>query len=354
MTKPNLITPSPHLHLGTTVSSDMWNVVKALMPALLVAVALFGLNALILTIYGVIAAVITEALILYLRKKPIVINDGSAVLTGILVSFGIHSGVPWWIPVAGSVFAIAIGKHAFGGLGCNILNPALLGRVFLVVSWPVYMTSNWVKTNAQSISGILNQNIDHLSEQITSATPLKLIDLLNDPNFIESLGENGHAIVNNIYSMLLSTNTLVNIFIGNIGGCIGEVSAAALILGGIFLILKRVIDWRVPFFYVFTVFILTGLLASSKGHLFAPINLVIFHLITGGLMLGALFMATDPVTSPISKKGKIIFAIGCGLITVVIRLYSGYPEGVSFAILVMNLFVPIIDKYTYSRRFGRK
>ena len=345
-----LISPSPHLHSGTSIKDDMWTVIKALLPALIIAIVMFGIDALVLTIYGILAAVITEAIILFLRKKPVTINDGSAVLTGMLVSFGVHAGVPWWIPVAGSIFAIAIGKHTFGGLGCNIVNPALLGRVFLVVSWPVYVTGNWVNTLLGSINGAINND---LSVHITGATPLMAIKLLKDPDFIETLGENSPEILERLYLMLTDVSTLMQLIIGNIGGCIGEISVAALILGGIYLLLKKLIDWRVPFFYILSASVMAFIFSGQDGFFSASISLVLFHLLSGALLLGAIFMATDPVTSPISKKGRIIFGIGCGVITMIIRTYSGLPEGVSFAILIMNLFVPLIDRFTYSKPFGR-
>jgi len=347
MNKPFLMSISPHLHSGTSVQSVMWNVVGALLPALIISIYFYGINALFLTCCGILGAIFTEALILYLRKKPILIKDGSAVLTGMLVSFNVHAGVPWWIPFIGSAFAIAIGKHAFGGLGNNIVNPALLGRVFLVLSWPTHMTSNWVKTSMNSINGKPIQ-----FDQVTGATPLKIAETLRDPVFIESLGENSSEIINEIFHHLTDFHALKNMFWGNIGGCLGEVSAFALLIGGLYLLFKKIIEWRIPFFYLLTVFILTYALGGLDGIFSASFKVPLFHILTGGLMLGAFFMATDLVTSPVSKNGRIIFAIGCGFLTVIIRLYGGYPEGVSYSILIMNLLVPLIDKYTYPKPFG--
>jgi electron transport complex protein RnfD len=342
------VTASPHLHDNTNVKSVMWNVVIALMPALVAGVYFFGVKALLLTIYGVIAAVVTEAVILYLRKKPIVITDGSAVITGLLVSFNVHSGVPWWIPVLGSVFAIAVGKHAFGGLGHNIVNPALIGRAFLVASWPTYMTGNWVKTSMQSYNGMNANALSNVTEQITSATPLQVAKIVRDPAFAESYQGN----VNDIFAHLTEFSTMAHHFWGNVAGVIGEVSVAALLIGAAYLLWKRVIEWRIPACYLGTVFVLTYIFGGLNGPFSANINVPIFHLLSGGLMLGALFMATDLVTSPMTKNGRIIFGVGCGLLTVVIRLVGGYPEGVSYSILIMNLFVPLIDKYTMPRPFG--
>ncbi len=346
------VSASPHLHDKSNVKSVMWNVVLALMPALIVAIYYFGIRALTLTIYGVLAAVITEAVILYLRKKPIVVNDGSAVLTGMLISFNIHAAVPWWIPVVGSIFAIAIGKHAFGGLGNNLLNPALLGRAFLVASWPTYMTGGWIASKLNSINGIQASGTQFFSEQITSATPLAVAKTLRNPVFLESLGENGTTIANDIFQHLTDFPSLMNSFIGNIGGCIGEVSALALLIGALYLLIKHIIEWRIPFFYLATVFVLTYIFGGLNGQFPASLNVPVFHLLSGGLMLGAFFMATDMVTSPVTKKGRILFAIGCGIFTVVIRLVGGYPEGVSYSILIMNLFVPLIDRFTIPKAFG--
>jgi electron transport complex protein RnfD len=326
----------------------MWSVVIALMPALVVGVYFFGPQALLLTVYGVIAAVVTEAVILKLRKKPIAIMDGSAVITGILVSFNVHSGVPWWIPVIGSVFAIAIGKHAFGGLGHNIVNPALLGRAFLVASWPTHMTSNWVQTSMLSMNGINHEALGVDIPQVTSATPLQVAHTLRSSDFVATHGDK----VQDIFYHLTDFHALVNLFFGNVAGVIGEVSAFALIIGAVYLFAKRIIEWRIPTFYIGTVFVLAWIFGGLNGPFSANINVALFHVLSGGLLLGAFFMATDMVTSPITKNGRIIFAVGCGVLTIVIRLVGGYPEGVSFSILIMNLFVPLIDKWTFPKPFG--
>jgi electron transport complex protein RnfD len=348
MDKAIIVSISPHIHDETNVNNIMWKVVVALMPALLAGIYYFGLNALLLSLYGIFAAVATEYLMLLIRKKPIrMMWDGSAVITGLLVSFNVHSGVPWWIPVIGSIFAIAIGKHCFGGLGHNIVNPALLGRAFLVLSWPTYMTSNWVRTSMDSMNGMTKIVTETLPDMITSATPLGLAKMLReDPELIRAIGENPA----DLFSRLTAEySTLFNLFWGNIGGCIGEVSAAAILLGGLYLLWKNIIEWRIPFFYIATVFVLTWIFGQGER---ASIMVPFFHILSGGLMLGAFFMATDMVTSPITKKGRIIFAIGCGVLTAVIRLYGGFPEGVCFSILIMNLLVPLIDKYTFPKPFG--
>jgi len=351
-----IVSVSPHIHDSSTVSSVMWNVVWALMPIMTAGIIFFGINALYLVIYSVIAACLTEALILYLRKKPLTLNDGSAVITGILVGFNVHAGVPWWLPVLGSVFAIAVGKHAFGGLGHNIVNPALIGRAFLVASWPAKMTSGWVKTTLGSFSGI-NPIFTDIPEQITGATPLSALKTLKSDTFLELIKEgpammvgDGTNLIHRYFSNLTDTYSIFNLFWGNIAGCIGEVSVIAIMLGALYLLIRHIIEWRIPVFYIGTVFVLTYFLGGVGGE--RSISVPFFHIFSGGLMLGAFFMATDMVTSPVTKRGRIIFAIGCGLLTTTIRLWGGLPEGVTYSILIMNLFVPLIDKYSMPKPFG--
>ena len=348
------VSASPHIHQPISVKKVMWNVVIALLPALVVATVLFGYRALTLTVYGVIAAVVTEAIIQKLRRKEITVTDGSAVITGILVAFNIHAGAPWWLPVLGSVFAIAIGKHVFGGLGHNPFNPALLGRIFLVVSWPTLTTTGWPRNTFGAMSGIASNisNIPAVNSLITSATPLAVVKSLRDPLFVASIREYIPNAPQILMGDVANLNTLQNVFWGNISGCLGEVSAAALLLGAIYLAWKRIIEWRIPVSFIGTVFLLTFLFGGIDGIFSASILLPFFHIFTGGIMLGAFFMATDMVTSPLTKTGRIYFGIGCGLLTTVIRLYGGFPEGVSFAILLMNLLVPLIDKYTLPKAFG--
>lgn len=351
MDKKFIVTSSPHLHDKSSVSFVMWNVVIALLPALLAGIIFFGFRALSLTIYAVIAAVLTEALIQKLRKKEITVNDGSAVLTGMLVAFNIHSASAWWLPVIGSVFAIAIGKHAFGGLGHNIVNPALLGRAFLLASWPTQVTSGWVATKFNSISGIAVENVHTNAVQlVTSATPLGVAKLLRNPDIVTNIG--GQTIANDVFSHLTDYSTLMNLFWGNVGGCIGEVSALALLIGALYLLSLHIIDWRIPTSYIGTVFVLSYIFGGLNGPFSASVFLPIFHILSGGLMLGAFFMATDMVTSPVTKTGRIYFGMGAGIILVVIRLVGGYPEGCSYSILIMNLFVPLIDRLTMPRAFG--
>ena len=299
---------SPHLRSDETISRIMLDVLIALLPATLASVYFFRFSAIKLIVLAVGAAVLSELVIQKLTKKTVTINDYSAAVTGLLLAFNIPASAPWWIPVIGSMFAIAIVKHAFGGLGHNFMNPALAARAMLLASWPVIMTS-WVTTGADAV---------------TTATPLAIMGGEASGATMPSLGA---------------------IMIGNIGGCLGETSAIALIIGGIYLLYKRVITWRIPFTYILTVAVLTLLLDGG-------FTSMTYHLFAGGLMLGAFYMATDYSSSPVTPRGQIIFGVGCGVITTIIRLYGGYPEGVSYSILLMNVAAPIIDKYTSPKVFG--
>jgi len=355
------VSPAPHLHEHKSTSNIMWMVVIALLPALAVGTYSFGFKALFLTLAGGLAAVACEALIQVLRKVPVSVSDGSAFLTGILVSFNIHANAPYWLPIVGAIFAIAVGKQVFGGLGNNPLNPALLGRAFLLASWPTLMTDGWKHTVKESISGIsqgVMTQVDSLSSiaytKITSATPLNVVKAIRDTTMFSDVA-NGHTaleVQKTIFDGLLDWPSLQNLFLGNIGGCIGEISAIALIIGGLFLMMKHIIDWRIPFSYIGTTFVLAWIFGGMNGLFSAGIQLPLFHILSGGLMLGAFFMATDYVTTPVTKRGRIIFGIGCGVLTITIRLVGGYPEGVSYSILLMNLATPLIDKWTMPRAFG--
>ncbi len=358
-----IVSPAPHLHDKTSVPWVMWQVVIALIPALAAAVYFFGWNALYLTLLGAFSAVATEALIQKLRKVPIEVADGSAFLTGLLVAYNINAGAPWWFPVMGAVFAIAVGKQVFGGLGHNPVNPALLGRAFLLASWPTLITAGWVKTRFGSINGIdvssLTPNLQTVSskayELVTSATPLNVIKTLRDSSFVNSLTTNltdSHNIANDIYQQLCNMDTIKNLFWGNIGGSLGEVSVIALLIGAAYLLYLNIIEWRIPFFYILTVFVLTLLTGGVKGMDANYLMLPLVSIFSGGLILGAFYMATDYTTSPITKNGRIIFAIGCGLLTVVIRKVGGFPEGVCYSILLMNVATPLIDRFTIPKPFG--
>ncbi|WP_369813260.1 RnfABCDGE type electron transport complex subunit D [Caloranaerobacter sp. TR13] len=303
-----IVSSSPHLRSDETINRIMLDVIIALLPATLASIYYFRFNALKLIVLAVLTAMVTEALIQKLMKKPITVNDLSAVITGLLLAFNIPASAPWWIPVIGSAFAIAIVKQAFGGLGHNFMNPALAARAMLLASWPVIMT-NWVAPGAEAVS---------------TATPLAILK-----------GEAANQIL----------PPLKDVFFGNVGGSLGETSAILLILGGAYLLYRGVINWRIPFTYIGTVAVM--MLIFDGG-----LTSMIYHIFAGGLMLGAFFMATDYASSPVTPKGQIIFGIGCGVITSVIRLYGGYPEGVSYSILLMNVVAPLLDKYTSPRVFG--
>lgn len=358
-----IVSPAPHVHDKTTVKNVMWNVVLALVPALIFATYYWGLRALLLSLTGAVTAVVCEAIIQKLRKVPITVNDGSAFLTGLLLAFNIHAGAPIWLPIIGAVFAITVGKQVFGGLGNNPVNPALLGRAFLMASWPTHMTGGWVAVKGAAMSGINNlshiaTNLEQLSpkayELVTSATPLNVAKSLRDSSFIAEINAQagGIDLGGRIFTGLTEMETLKSLFWGNIGGCIGEVSVFALLLGAAYLLYKNIIEWRIPLFFIGTVFVLSFIFGGLPGS-GTSVMLPFFHIFSGGLMLGAFFMATDYTTTPLTKQGRIIFGIGCGLLTIVIRLVGGYPEGVSYSILFMNVMTPLIDRLTRPKAFGR-
>jgi electron transport complex protein RnfD len=303
------LSSSPHVRSVETTGRIMRDVLIALLPATVLGVVYFGWNALWVVLVSTAVAVATEALLQLLMKKKVTILDGSAAVTGLLLALNLPPSVPLYIPVVGSVFAIAIVKQCFGGIGSNFLNPALAARAFLMLSWPTVMTS-WTMP----------------ADAVSTATPLAAIKVAG-------------AGVPSPY---------LDMFLGNVGGCIGETSALALLIGGLYLVARRVIDPSIPVVYIATVGLFTWV-AGPEG-LFTGDGL--YHMLAGGLMLGAIYMATDYTTSPMTVKGRIVFALGCGVVTCVIRLWGGYPEGVSYSILLMNLFVPLIDRAVKPRMFG--
>ena len=322
-----ITTPAPHAHSGDSIRWNMFLVILALMPAYIVSVYEFGCGALITAAISVIACVLTEWIIsrFLLKEQKQTIGDLSAVLTGLLLAFNLPSGIDWWIVLIGAVVAIGVGKMSFGGLGQNPFNPALVGRVFLLISFPAQMTT-WPVAKGFATSYI---------DAETGATPLyylKHILKTGDTSFVDQLP------------------ALKDAFLGAMGGSLGEVSAAALIFGGIILICCRVITWHIPVSIIATV-ALFAWIATPEG--MDPHVFIGYELLTGGLMLGAFFMATDYVTSPMSAWGKIIFGIGIGFIMMVIRTWGNYPEGMSFAILIMNACVPLLNKIR-PQRFGEK
>jgi electron transport complex protein RnfD len=300
----------------------MYRVVYAMVPLLAWSVFVFGLDALRVTLIAVVASLAFEYLIQkYLLKVKPTVTDGSALITGILLSFNVPSNLPWWIIIIGALAAIGIAKLSFGGLGGNIFNPALVGRVFLLISFPVQMTS-WPVTTQSGI------------DAVTAATPLGII----------KEGTSMTEILNNLPSIF-------DMFIGKMGGSLGEVSAILVILGGLYMLWKKVITWHIPVALIGTIAAIASLMWLINPETYVN---PIYHLLSGGLMLGAVFMATDMVTSPMTPKGQIIFGVGIGLITISIRMFGAYPEGISFAILIMNAFTPLINNYVKPKRFGGK
>jgi Na+-translocating ferredoxin:NAD+ oxidoreductase subunit D len=323
------VSPSPHTHDKETTRKLMFGVVLALMPALFTSVFYFGIGALIVTGTSVISCIMFEYLIQrFILKKPVSITDGSALVTGLLLAFNLPSNIPVFIIIIGSLAAIGIAKMTFGGLGNNPFNPALVGRVFMLISFPVQMTS-W-PVPAGLATGY--------TDAITGATPLAIIK--------EGI-KNGES----IHQLMEKVPATIQMFLGNMGGSIGEVAAVALLIGFVYLLIKRIITWHIPVSVVGTVAIFTAILWLINPEKNAD---PMFHILTGGLLLGAIFMATDYVTSPMNPKSMLIYGCGIGILTVIIRVWGAYPEGVSFAILIMNAFVPLMNAYIKPKRFGEE
>ena len=345
MTNENLlhISSSPHIRSAQTVEKIMRDVIIALIPALIAAGLVFGTRAILITLVSVAAAVITEHLIsVYLMKKKTTIGDLSAVITGLLLAFNLPVAINPVLAVLGSVFAISVAKMAFGGLGFNFINPALAGRAFLLASYPAAMTGAVFAQSGkfgklpENLSGI---NFDMSAvDGMSSATPLEAFARLQGVSF----------------ELLDLQSAFMPLFLGNVGGTIGETSALALLIGGIYLIFKKIINPMVPLIYIGGVFLLYWIFGNSGASFFSGEGLTIptFQILSGGIFLAAFFMITDMTTTPITAKGQAIFAAGCALITYLIRRYGGYPEGASYAILLMNLGTPLIDKYVRPRVYG--
>jgi len=326
------VTTSPHLKTDNDVATIMWEVIIVLLPACAVGLYNFGYYALMLIGLSVLTCVVAEAAVQRLRGIPVTVTDGSAVLTGILYALVLPPSVAWYVVVIGAVFAIIVVKQLFGGLGNNIFNPALMGRAFVHFAFPLQMNlaTQWpvLKNLGRGVTRIFEGDITSAVDAVASATALS--ELKKAP------------------AGVLDHVTVGDLFWGGTNGCIGETSAFVLIVGGLYLIVRKIVDWRIPFFFTATVALLVCTLpAKSAGAAYVPV-----HIFGGGLMLGAFFMATDMVTNPLTRKGRIVFACGCGLLVTLIQLYGGYPEGVCFSILIMNAFVPLIDRYTMPKKFG--
>ena len=323
------VSPSPHVHGRDSIQSLMFGVILALMPALAVSIYFFGLGAIIVTAIAVGSCLFFEYMIQkYLLRVTPTISDGSAIVTGLLLAFNVPSNLPVWIIIVGSLVAIGVGKMTFGGLGNNPFNPALVGRVFMLISFPVAMTS-WPVPKGFHTS---------YADAVTGATPLGVIK--------EGLG-NGSTVP----QLMDQIPSHMQLFMGEMGGSMGEIAGFALVLGLIYMLYKKIITWHIPGSILITVLVFTGILWLANPEKYPD---PLFELLTGGILLGAIFMATDYVTSPMTIKGMWIFGIGIGVITVLIRAFGSYPEGVSFAILIMNAFVPIINKYVKPKRFGEE
>ncbi|AHM56439.1 electron transport complex protein RnfD [Peptoclostridium acidaminophilum DSM 3953] len=305
------ISSSPHIVSNTTTSHIMRDVIIALIPATLGALYFFRMGAVVVIVPAILAAVAAEAIFQKMSGRKVTVGDLSAVVTGLLLALHLPPNAPWWLTVVGSLFAIIVVKQLFGGIGHNFMNPALAARAVLLASWPVQMTS-WVNPGADAVS---------------SATPLGI------------LSEQGKEAA-------MAAASLKDLFMGNVGGCVGETSVVLLLIGGAYLLYRGVITYIIPAYYMGTVAILTLLLGGFD------FSYMLFHLFAGGLVIGAVFMATDYSTSPVTQKGQIVYAVGCGVLTTVIRLYGGYPEGVSYSIILMNVATPLIERYTTPKVFG--
>jgi len=321
------VSPSPHVYSKDSVKSIMWGVVIAMLPALLLSFYSFGLGAVITSLLAIASCLKFEFIIQkYLLKEEPQVTDGSAVLTGILLAFNLPSNIPPHLIIIGSLVAIGMGKMSFGGLGNNIFNPALVGRVFLLISFPVDMTL-WPKAL---------ENQAKYFDATTGATPLGIVK--------EGLA-NGEP----LSDLMSKIPSISDMFLGFTPGSLGEVSGLLLILGGLYMIYKKIITWHIPVSVLGSMFVFALILNATNPEAYAG---PVFHLVAGGALLGAVFMATDMVTSPMNAKGQIIFGIGIGVLTILIRVFGAYPEGMSFAILIMNAFVPLINKYVKPKRFG--
>ena len=321
-----LVSPSPHIHSGDSIERNMYDVIIALIPALAVSFYFFGWGAFVVTLTSVAACMLFEWLIsrFLMGRKELTILDGSAILTGLLLALNVPSTLPLWIIVIGALVAIGIGKMSFGGLGSNIFNPAIVGRVMLLISFPVQMTSY-----------PMPRGMEATLDATSGATPLAIAKGV-------VRGSEGFT--------LDKLPSLVDNLLGSVGGSLGEVSAVALLIGFAYLLIRKVITWHIPVAIIATVAIFAGIMNLANPEVYAG---PLFHILSGGLLLGAIYMATDYVTSPMSNSGMLLYGVMIGIITMLIRLFGAYPEGMSFAILFMNGIVPIINRYMPPHLFGK-
>ena len=321
-----LVSPSPHIHSGDSIERNMYDVIIALIPALAVSFYFFGWGAFVVTLTSVAACMLFEWLIsrFLMGRKELTILDGSAILTGLLLALNVPSTLPLWIIVIGALVAIGIGKMSFGGLGSNIFNPAIVGRVMLLISFPVQMTSY-----------PMPRGMEATLDATSGATPLAIAKGV-------VRGSEGFTVD--------KLPSLVDNLLGSVGGSLGEVSAVALLIGFVYLLIRKVITWHIPVAIIATVAIFAGIMNLANPEVYAG---PLFHILSGGLLLGAIYMATDYVTSPMSNSGMLLYGVMIGIITMLIRLFGAYPEGMSFAILFMNGIVPIINRYMPPHLFGK-
>ncbi len=309
-----IVSTSPHIKTSETIQRIVYWVIVALMPLTLMSIYLYGLSAAKVIVLSVLSAVITEVLVQKIRRLPITIYDGTAILTGLLLALTLPPEIPWWLPVIGGFIAITLGKQLFGGFGYNVFNPALVARATLLLSWTVPMTSAGWSSPLGKLDGV------------SGATPLALM---------KQAQAGTASFTPHLY--------IKPLFLANTGGCIGEVSALLILVGAGILFWRKIISWHIPFSYIGTV-VLFSLIFKMD---------VTFNLLAGGLLLGAFFMATDYVTSPVIDKAKLIYGFGCGFMTILLRHYSGYPEGVTYSILFMNACTPLLDRYIQPRVYGK-
>jgi electron transport complex protein RnfD len=351
-----VVSPAPHLFAPESVPAIMWTVIATLLPAGAAGVYFFGFPALGVILATIAGAVMAELLgeRFLLGKKRMTVGDGSAVLTGLLLAFCLPPGIDPWRAWVGGAISIFVAKTVFGGLGQNVFNPALIGRAALLAAWPAVMTKWTLPKNGIYVPQGLSETVFRGVDAVSGPTPLAAVKMA-----AQTAARDGASLP--LDQLAPSWLDLQGLFLGNVGGCIGETCALALLIGGLWLLWRKLITWPIPVVYVATVFVLTVAFAAPAAFgadagaaPAALLRIGLFHVLAGGLFLGAFFMATDMVTSPLTAKGQAIFAFGAGVLVVMIRRFGGYPEGVCYSILLMNMITPLIDRYTLPRKFGKK